>query len=357
MKRRTFLSLTLGVALLLCACTGKPAASSSASTASSYPDSRDEVTKAFVDARYSDISSQTVEHGEDYSIQWADPAMEEHIRFLLDKPEGDIRHSDVWDLQVLVLRANQSDGFDVALEQPVSGDSFTFETVETNSEVRHLYNGHAFQNLSSLEDLKHFDSLQYFSYTASLPYDGLNDLSGLRECENLKVLYLCNVRPETLDPLGSLSELQTLTLYNCGALDLTPLKTLSALTSLSLNVDQIDSLEPLTALPQLSYLGIGSGSTYPSLEPLVQMNLRYLNMNCGMYDSDRYETLDYTPLTQMKSLAGLTLVYHKRVDRELCEAILANNPDLKYLDISYTKAAESGAKFDVAYLKDARLRG
>ena len=357
MKRRTFLTLTLAAALLLCACTGKPAASSSASTASSYPDSRDDVTKAFVNARYSDIPSQTVEHGEDYIIQWADPAMEEHIRFLLDKPEGDIRHSDVWDLQVLVLRVNQSDGFDVALEQPVSGDSFTFETVETNPEVRHLYNGHAFQNLSSLEDLKHFDSLQYFSYTASLPYDGLNDLSGLRECENLRVLYLCNVRPEALDPLGSLSELQTLTLYNCGVLDLTPLKTLSALASLSLNVDQIDSLEPLTALPHLSYLGIGSGSTYPSLEPLVQMNLQYLDMSCGMFDREQYETLDYTPLTKIKSLVGLDLTYHTRADQALCEAILANNPNLKYLDISYTEAAESGAKFDVAYLKDARLRG
>ena len=353
MKRRTFLSLTLGVTLLLCACASKPAASSSASTAA-YPDNRDEVTKAFANARYSDIPSQTVEHGEDYIIQWADPAMEEHIRFLLDKPEGDIRHSDVWDLQVLVLRANQSDGFDVALEQPVSGDSFTFETVETNPEVRHLYNGHAFQNLSSLEDLKHFDSLQYFSYTASLPYDGLNDLSGLRECGHLKVLYLGNIRPDALDPLEQLPELQTLTLYNCGTLDLTPLQTLSALTSLSLNVDQIDSLAPLTALTQLSYLGIGSGSTYPSLEPLVQMNLQYLDMGCGMSDSKQYETLDYTPLTQMKGLVGLDLTYHTRADAALCEAILANNPELRYLDISYTEAAQSGAAFDVEHLRDAK---
>lgn len=30
----------------------------------------------------------TVPHGEDYVIEWEDEGMEEHIRFLLDKPDG-----------------------------------------------------------------------------------------------------------------------------------------------------------------------------------------------------------------------------------------------------------------------------
>ena len=89
---------------------------------------------------------------------------------------------------MLVLRASNADGFDVALEQPASGDTFTFEMVETDPEVRHLYNGTAFQNLSALNDLKHFDSLQYFSYSASQPYDELTDLSGLSACKGLKML-------------------------------------------------------------------------------------------------------------------------------------------------------------------------
>ena len=123
--------------LLLCSCIGK-------TSVSSYPDNRDEMAVVGVNARYPAVQSQTVEHGEDYVIQWEDPAMEAHVRFVLDKPEGDILHSDVWNIQVLVLRANNADGFDVALEQPASGDTFTFEMVETDPEVRHLYNGTAF---------------------------------------------------------------------------------------------------------------------------------------------------------------------------------------------------------------------
>ena len=320
----TLLAVFMGL-LLLCSCTAK-----TSNSASSLPDSRDEMALAGVDARYSAISSQTVEHGEDYVIQWEDPAMEAHVRFVLDKPEGDILHSDVWNIQVIVLRASSADGFDVALEQPTSGDTFTFEMVETNPEVRHLYNGTAFQNLSALNDLKHFDSLQYFSYSASQPYDELTDLSGLSACKGLKMLSIGNARPETL----------------------TPLVKLPALTSVSLSVDTLDSLEPLAQMDQLSYLGLTGGTTYPSLEPLVQTNVRYLNLGVGLDDSKRYEELDYTPLTEMKSLVWLDLTHHTRVDEALCGAILDSNKELKYLDISYTEAAKSGAKPKVEYLMD-----
>lgn len=341
----TFLAVFMGL-LLLCSCTAK-----TSNSASSLPDSRDEMTLAGVDARYSAISSQTVEHGEDYVIQWEDPAMEAHVRFVLDKPEGDILHSDVWNIQVLVLRASSADGFDVALEQPTSGDTFTFEMV-TDPEVRHLYNGTAFQSLSVLNDLKHFDSLQYFSYSASQPYDELTDLSGLSACKGLKMLSIGNARPETLAPLEELQALQTLTLSNCGTLDLTPLGKLPALTSVSLSVDTLVSLEPLAQMEQLSYLGLTSGTTYPGLEPLVQTNIRYLNMGASMGDEKAYETLDYTPLAQMKSLVWLNLTHQARVDSALCGAILDSNKELKYLDISYTEAAKSGAKPKVEYLMD-----
>lgn len=331
--------------LLLCSCIGK-------TSVSSYPDNRDEMAVVGVNARYPAVQSQTVEHGEDYVIQWEDPAMEAHVRFVLDKPEGDILHSDVWNIQVLVLRASNADGFDVALEQPASGDTFTFEMVETDPEVRHLYNGTAFQNLSALNDLKHFDSLQYFSYSASQPYDELTDLSGLSACKGLKMLSIGNARPETLAPLEELQALQTLTLSNCGALDLTPLAKLPALTSVNFYSDKLDSLEPLTALEQLSYLGMTGGTTYPGLEPLVQTNIRYLNLGVGLDDSKRYEELDYTPLSEMKSLVWLDLTHHTRVDEALCGAILKSNKELKYLDISYTEAAKSGAKPKVEYLMD-----
>lgn len=347
MKRTKLFVWVLAAALLLCACTAK-----TSNSASAYPDNRDEMAVVGVNARYPAVQSQTVEHGEDYVIQWEDPAMEAHIRSVLDRPKGDILHSDVWNIQVLVLRASSADGYDVALEQPTDGDSFTFEMVEMNPAVRHSYHGTAFQNLSTLADLKHFDGLQYFSYSASQPYDELTDLSGLSACKGLKMLSISNARPETLAPLEELQALQTLTLSNCGTLDLTPLVKLPALTSVSLSVDTLDSLEPLAQMEQLSYLGLTNGTTYPGLEPLVQTNIRYLNMGASMGDEKAYETLDYTPLTQMKSLVWLNLTHQARVDSALCGAILDSNKELKYLDISYTEAAKSGAKPKVEYLMD-----
>lgn len=347
MRRTKLFVWVLAAVLLLCACTAK-----TSNSASAYPDNRDEMSVVGVNARYPAVQSQTVEHGEDYVIQWEDPAMEAHVRFVLDKPEGDILHSDVWNIQVLVLRSSSADGYDVALEQPTDGDSFTFEMVEMNPAVRHSYHGTAFQNLSTLADLKHFDGLQYFSYRASLPYDTLTDLSGLSVCNGLKVLFLGNVKPGTLTSLESLQNLRTLTLSNCGTLDIAPLAKLPALTSVNFDSDKLDSLEPLTALEQLSYLGMTGGTTYPGLEPLVQTNIRYLNLGVGLDDSKRYEELDYTPLTEMKSLVWLDLTHHTRVDEALCDAILDSNKELKYLNISYTEAAKSGAKPKVEYLMD-----
>lgn len=56
-----------------------------------------------------------MEHGEDYVIEWEDAGMEEHIRFLLDKPDGDILHSDVWDVQILTIQSDNGTPHDVML--------------------------------------------------------------------------------------------------------------------------------------------------------------------------------------------------------------------------------------------------
>ena len=88
MRRTKLFVWVLAAALLLCACTGRPN--------QNLPDGRSDLSKCVVSERQVEIPSQTVEHGEDYVIQWEDPAMEAHIRFVLNQPEGDILHSDVW---------------------------------------------------------------------------------------------------------------------------------------------------------------------------------------------------------------------------------------------------------------------
>ena len=102
MKRRRLFALLLAAACLFCACSGTAAVKPNAA----LPDSRSEMTKWAVNERQLEFSPETRKHGKDAVIQWAAPAMEAHIRSLLNKPEGDIRRSDVWDIQVLRLNAN-----------------------------------------------------------------------------------------------------------------------------------------------------------------------------------------------------------------------------------------------------------
>lgn len=358
MKRRTFLSLTLAAALLLCACTGKPAASSSASTASSYPDSRSEKTRWVIEVRKVEFPSKTAEHGEDGPIQWEDPAMEAHIRFILGKPEGEIRRSDVWNIQFLVFRANQPSGFDIALEQPVEGDTFTSD-LEVERSIRHNYDGTLFENLTTLSDLRYFDSLQYFDYSGSTPYDGPTDLSGVETCTALKNFELTGAKPASLEPLAGLQELESLTLDYCGTLDLTPLEGLPELSALSLRADKLVSLEPLTTLPKLCYLAIGVGTTYPSLEPLTRTEVEFLDMGLSVGDEKTYKGMDYEPLTRLPKLRYLSLMNHFGVTTDLCRQIAAGSPQLRGLDISYTPAADHANELDdlgIEWLTDAPLK-
>ena len=252
MKRTKLFVWVLAAALLLCACTGRPN--------QNLPHSRSDLTKWVVSERQVEIPSQTVEHGEDYVIQWEDPAMEAHIRFVLNQPEGDILHSDVWEIQVLRISAN---GVDAAWTEPTEGA--VFSTADSAKNASYLAEGGNLENLTSLNDLRHFDSLQVFYYTAKVPYDSLTDLSGLEACTGLKVLSLYGAKPVTLAPLAALTKLESLTLSNCGALDLSPLEGLQELEVLGLSSsNELASLEPLTTLPKLRYLSIGTGTTYPS---------------------------------------------------------------------------------------------
>lgn len=100
MMKRRFLSVIFLLRLLtLCACTLE-----SQSESYTKPVDQPTVGGALKEAFLFHIPSIEVEHGEDYTINWVDPGMEAYMRFLLEKPEGDILHSDVWDIQVLVIR-------------------------------------------------------------------------------------------------------------------------------------------------------------------------------------------------------------------------------------------------------------
>ena len=82
---KKLLILILTAALLLTAC-GQTMPSGTAAQPSR--DQRDIMGDAMREVMELVYDSITVTHGGDYVIEWEDPGMEAHIRFLLDKPGG-----------------------------------------------------------------------------------------------------------------------------------------------------------------------------------------------------------------------------------------------------------------------------
>ena len=341
MKTIRYLTCLLLVALLLTAC-----AQGGGQVSQPGPDPREVIQQAITIPNRFSLEPVTVEHGEDYVIDWEDAGMEEHIRFLLDKPDGDILHSDVWDVQILTIQPDNGRPHDVMLTQPPEGsERFEWEKVfylEFKEGVWKEYGFREFTPIKSLRDLRHFDSLQFFeAYLTWQEGPELTDLSGVECCTKLIELCVYNARPGTLEPLGQMPWLKKLTLSDCGKLDLSPLTVLSELNVLSVDGCELVSLEPLAMLPSLRTLHLGFEATYPSLEPLTRSTVENLDLGLSVSGRDKYDSLDYAHLTQIPSLIYLDVSNHTAFDADDCTAVLENSPNLKYLDISYTPAANA----------------
>jgi len=296
------------------------------------------------------IAPQSAVHGEDGPIQWQDPGMEAHIRFLLRKPEGEILKSEVWDIQVLDIQPNYHIAHDTMLTSlPEGWSAFTYAGVTGTTLFWEYYEGTAFPPLEKLDDLIHFDSLQILSIHLKPEEKTLTDLSGLAQRPNLKVLQLINCAPETLEPIASLTELTHLSLEQCGRLDPAPLADLPHLGCLSLYGTEVISLESLATLPRLSYLDLGRGMTYPSLEPLARSSVAYLNLS-SLPGETAPDSMDLYPVAQIPGLIALGLSEHPGADTNLCREILAQCGQLRYLDIYGTPAAAHTDQLDSSTL-------
>ena len=282
------------------------------------------VSDVYMEVKQFSLEPVTAEHGEDYVIEWEDPGMEAHIRFLLDKPAGDILHSDVWDVQFLELAP--ASGFDYMMQELPQGYDridWAYLTYEVEGKA---YADTKFPAVESLRDLRHFDSLQIFrgSFahfgTGSLYGDyQVTDLSGLAECRNLMILELDGIVPETLEPLAGVTGLQ----------------------QLYLDLEVCVSLEPLTELPNLQLLSLTFSEEYPSLEPLTRTTVKYLDLSQSYFGRITLENIDYESLAKMEDLFYLDVSNLPDFDEEACGAILDGCKNLRHLNISYTEAADA----------------
>ncbi len=234
-----------------------------------------------------------------------------------------------------------------------------------------------YEPLTSLADLRHFDSLQVLCVNSKKVSAPLQDLTGLEECKNLVYLTLPSVESSAfptfakldsvvklfygrdivrtdvnVSDLSAFAQMKALeVLWITGSeVDLSQL-TGAQLRTLTLDVTRIKSLEPLQQMPQLKALQLVKGPEFPSFEPLDGSSIQYLDLLVSEGAANRYEAMDLTPLARMPQLVWLNLMNHACVDSELCRQILAGDTNLKYLDVSYTKVGKEKVELDTSQLE------
>lgn len=339
---------------------------------------RSEMQDVFVQQTTLAVPASHAEHGEDYVIEWQDPVMEKHVRKWLDRPKGDIYHSDVWDYQRVTIKSGTGVE-DLLIKDAPDGEDIG-GTVNGNDQLEACavrIEG-TYDPVTSLADLRHFDSLQVLSVNNRRGDPPITDLTGLEECKNLMLLSVPSVESSAfptfakldsvvkleygsdgiradsnVSDLSALAQMKSLKmLWITGSeVDLTQLAG-ADLRVLRLDVTRIGSLEPLKQMENLSFLQLCQGPEIDSFAPLAESSVQYLSMSLSQGAQEAYKDMDYTPLTQMPQLIWLDLTNNITFDTETCKKLLANDTALKYLKISYTSAAKDAEELDTAHLKE-----
>lgn len=339
---------------------------------------RSEMQDVFVQQTTLAVPASHAEHGEDYVIEWQDPVMEQHVRKWLDRPKGDIYHSDVWDYQRVSI--NSGTGVKDLLVKDAPDGVDIGRNVNSNEQLAACavsVEG-AYDPVASLADLRHFDSLQVLSVNNRRGDPPITDLTGLEECKNLMLLEVPSVESSAFQTFAKLDSVVKLEYGSDGIRADSNVSDLSALAQmkslkmlwitgsevdltqlagadlrvLRLDVTRIGSLEPLKQMENLSFLQLCQGPEIDSFAPLAESSVQYLSMSLSQGAQEAYKDMDYTPLTRMPQLIWLDLTNNITFDTETCKKLLANDTALKYLKISYTSAAKDAEELDTAHLKE-----
>lgn len=206
-------ALITACVFLFCGCSNYLSLSKASSVP--YPQTEyDTALKAYRDSLEMPLSPVDAEHGEDAPIVWEDTGMEAAVRLLLNRPEGTINRSDVWDLSTLTITERTM----------FEGDSGTTTIVTVTAqqgdatleqEISAVGKESPLPALASLHDLQYFDRLQAFSYSTSpTANQAFTDFSGIEALSHLERFSVNGARPETLEPLSHLSQLPDLVCLN-----------------------------------------------------------------------------------------------------------------------------------------------
>jgi hypothetical protein len=211
-------------------------------------------------------------------VIFADPAIEDALRKVINKPDGQIFTSDLWNIEELIFDEDAAD-------------------YQTLGDLRHCPRLHTLKlkGLHNPCDISVLPSLEGLA-VLSLDSMGVDSimLEGLASCVGLRRLYLPNNGVGPVSHLSALAGLTVLDLSSNSVLDLTPLSGLGALQYLGLSQNAVEDLGPLGPLENLRTL-------------LLDRN-RIVSLQ-GLQGLTRLETLNvsFNPrLTSLAEVSGMT---------------------------------------------------
>lgn len=171
-------------------------------------------------------------------------------------------------------------------------------------------------------------SSELWSITQLAVPQGTISLADLKYMPYLTEFSMEGISPETLQPLGSLTLLQSLTITDCilSSSDLSVIAALSSLEDLTLTNCQLTNIEALAGAKKLTYLDL-SYNTIANIEPLTRLSqLTHLTLaHNALTDSALFG--------QMTSLVSLDVSYNSLASI----APLAACPGLQELNLSHNQ--------------------
>ena len=243
----------------------------------------------------------------DHKIQWSDAVLEDQVRQWIDKKEGDIYLSDLWDITGLRMDRWIDDSGIVGDEitdissleglQNLKILSLEYHNVTdirvissmVNLEELNL-NGNHIKDLSAIEKLRFLDTLDLRN--TRIQEEDLGCIAGLKD---LDILCLDHNGLEDLEGLADL-DLLWLTASGNKIADLSPLERSKRCVHLDLRDNMIIEVEVLSGLKKLEYLNLRNNKI-TDIAPLCK--LRHVSLL----------NLQDNRITKLPDLSGMTSLY------------------------------------------------
>jgi len=225
----------------------------------------------------------------DYVVEWADSAFEAIVRVAIDKPDGEIRRSELDEITSFKING---------LDYIPRNQGYAIYPSERPGQIE------------SLEDLTHFKALRSLDFNSQ-----------------------ANVDLSTIPNKEALSSLKILVIGECGLTDASILSKLTELKVLILAQNYLSDFTFISELDQLNTLNVGLNKAFVSDKSFVKLTkLNYLDASNTEYvDMQVVATIPSLEELDLSNVADMDHTYLPQLQTVSKLAVNADNTTLPYI--------------------------